>query len=260
MGRERTGKRQYFLLCIACLIIFSLSGCNALKDLSRVPDREAAEMSRKAAMHFQRAREFTANGYFEEALRENEAVLSMTIKAPFADEALFNMGLIHLHYSNSKRDNKAALDIFRRLTRDYPQGAFAEQARIWTDTIETVEKLTKRADEKRAVADSLARFNRLLSQGDYEGALRESNRVLSIAGKSTPADEALFNAGLVYADYRNPKKDFKRAIGFFERIVKEFPQSALVQESEIWLRVLRVIERSKQVDIEIEEMKKEMSK
>lgn len=267
MGRKRIGKRQHILFCIACLILVSFSGCNALKEVARIPAKENLDTEKKANSHFLNAKGFLVNGNFEEALRENQAVLSMTDKTPFADEALFNMGLIHVHYANNKKDYKSSLEFFRRLIRDYPQSPFSEQAKTLADSIETIDKLTKRTEEltrrteeKKTANESLVRANRFFAQGDYEGALRENNRVLSAAGKNAPADEALFNSGLVYADYRNPKKDFKRSLGFFERIVKEFPQSPLVQQSEIWIRVLRVIEKSKQVDLEIEEMKKEMSR
>jgi hypothetical protein len=43
-------------------------------------------------------------------------------------------------------------------------------------------------------------------------------------------------------------------------LIEGYPKSPLVQQAKIWVGVLQVIEKSKQVDIEIEEMKKELSK
>ncbi|MEW6109457.1 MAG: tetratricopeptide repeat protein [Nitrospirota bacterium] len=259
MGRKRTGERQYILFCIAGIILISLSACNALKGVGKDANNKAGHR-KEVYKHLLAANELVENGNLEDAIKENQLVLSMSNNTPPADEALFNMGLIYVHHGNNRKDYKASLEMFKRLEKDYPQSPLVEQAKTWVSTLETIDKLTKRADEKRSVNESLFRANKLLSQGDYEGALREYNKVLAITGKNAPADEALFNSGLIYADYRNPKKDIKKALGFFERVMKDYPQSLLVQESEIWIGVLRVIEKSKQVDIEIEEMKKEMSR
>jgi len=108
--------------------------------------------------------------------------------------------------------------------------------------------------------EHLVRAKKLLAQGDYEETIKESMKTLSLSGRNAPGDEALFTMGLVYAHYKNPKKNFDKAIGFFERVVREYPQSPLLEQSQIWIGVLNLIRQSKQVDIEIEEIKKELSK
>jgi hypothetical protein len=75
-----------------------------------------------------------------------------------------------------------------------------------------------------------------------------------------PGDEAIFNMGLIYAHYGNPKKDNEKSIFFFRKLLNEHPKSPLVEQAKIWIGVLNVIEKSKQVDLEIEEMKKELSR
>ena len=60
----------------------------------------------------------------------------------------------------------------------------------------------------------------------------------------------------MYAHYANPKKDYQKARGCFTRMAKEYPRSPLVEEAKIWTSVLESMEKSKRVDIEIEEMKK----
>ncbi len=99
-----------------------------------------------------------------------------------------------------------------------------------------------------------------IDRGDFEGAMKASQRVLSHSPKSPPGDEALLNMGLINAHYANPKKDYKKALGYFLRVEREFPRSPLVEEAKIWIGVLRSFEKAKQVDIEIEEKKKEMGK
>ncbi len=104
----------------------------------------------------------------------------------------------------------------------------------------------------------LAHAKKLLSQGDVEGALKESQKWLSVSGKNSPADEALFTMGLAYIHHKNPKRDYRQALEHFDRLVREFPQSPLADQAMTWLGVLRVIEQSKEVDLEIEKMKKEL--
>ncbi|HXW69276.1 MAG TPA: hypothetical protein VEJ88_06675 [Dissulfurispiraceae bacterium] len=109
-------------------------------------------------------------------------------------------------------------------------------------------------------AEHILHAQKLLAQGDYEETLRESMKALSLSGKNSPGDEALFTMGLVYAHYKNPKKNFDEAIGFFERLVREYPQSPLLEQSQIWIGILKLIRQSTEVDIQIEEIKKGLSK
>jgi len=115
----------------------------------------------------------------------------------------------------------------------------------------------KENQRERSANDHLILSQELLTGGDYEKALKENQKVLSLSAKRPPGDAALFNMGLIYAHDSNPKKDYKKSLGFFTKLIKEFPQSPLVEQAKIWVSVLDVIEKSKQVDIEIEKKKKE---
>ncbi len=128
----------------------------------------------------------------------------------------------------------------------------------------------------------------LLYQGDYEGALKECQQVLSHSSPSSPKDKALFNMGLIYAYPDNPKKDYEKSLDVFRRLTKDYPQSDLANQAKTWIGVLieyeklkktneklnqtneklnqtieklnQIIEKSKQVDIEIEEKKRVKTK
>ena len=76
--------------------------------------------------------------------------------------------------------------------------------------------------------------------------------------KKPPGDKALFNMGLIYAHYGNPEKDYKKSISFFTKLIKEYSNSALVEQAKIWVGILDAIEKEKQVDIEIEKKKNEL--
>jgi outer membrane protein assembly factor BamD (BamD/ComL family) len=102
----------------------------------------------------------------------------------------------------------------------------------------------------------LQAFESLINQGNFDAAVKKSEGVLAASPRSPQVDEALFTLGLVYAHAENPKKDYRKSREYFARLRKEFPGSPLAGESKIWIGVLEMIEKAKQVDIEIEEKKK----
>ena len=132
----------------------------------------------------------------------------------------------------------------------------------------------KEMGAKRETCEYFTTAQKLLDQGDYKGSLRENEKVLSLYDNIPPGDEALFNIGLIYAHYGYPKRDYKKSLDLFKRLVKTFPQSPLAGQAKLWIGILRenerlnreieelnkTIKKSKQVDIEIEEKKKELSK
>ena len=113
--------------------------------------------------------------------------------------------------------------------------------------------------ERREANESLILAQNLMAKGDYEGSLRESQKVLGLLKDQPPADTAIFNMGLIYAHPKNPKKDNKRAIYFFN-LIKGYPDSPWAEQAKIWVGVLDGVEKLKQVDLEIEERKRDRSR
>jgi TolA-binding protein len=80
--------------------------------------------------------------------------------------------------------------------------------------------------------------------------------------------------GLILAHPGNSKKDYAKSLALFKRLMKDHPRSPWTEQAQAWVGVLqeneklsrsieelsRVIEKSKQVDIEIEEKKREKAK
>jgi len=106
----------------------------------------------------------------------------------------------------------------------------------------------------------LERVRYLIARGDFESAVKQSQEMLSRTPNTPPGDEALMDLGLISTHYANPKKDYKKAMTYFMRVEKEFPNSPLVEESKIWVSVLRAFEKAKQVDLEIEQKKQGLGK
>jgi hypothetical protein len=118
----------------------------------------------------------------------------------------------------------------------------------------------KEVPERDEAQEILLQAHNLMAKGDFDGSVRENQKVLAMAKQETPADTATFNMGLIYAHPKNPKKDNKRAIGFFNRVIKSFPESPLVEQAKIWVGVLDDVEKLKQVDLEIEEKKRDRAR
>ena len=126
---------------------------------------------------------------------------------------------------------------------------------------------------KKESRESLVRAQRLFEQGEYEGSLKENQKVLAFSNDVPPGDEALFHTAIIYAHVGYPKRDYKKSLDLFMRLVKKFPRSPWTKQAEIWIGILRENERlyreveelnqtlkkSKEVDIEINKKKKELA-
>ena len=69
--------------------------------------------------------------------------------------------------------------------------------------------------------------------------------------------------GLIYAHSRNPQRDIEKSLEYFKRLIKNYPKSPFVDQAKIWVGILEeneelsyLIRKLKQVDIDIEEMKR----
>jgi len=278
MGRKQIGRRKYVFYSIACLISLSLFRCAAIDELRT---REEAKWDLRQGY------KLLAQGNYEGALDKCQKALALSNRKPPEDEALFYIGLIYASSRYPKRDTKKSMDFFTDILNDWPQSRYVEQAKIWLGVLHENERmnlllkrmrpqetrpteaksLDVKAEDFIEVRESQTRSQRLLAAGDFEGFISENQRVLSVAHPRSSKDEALFNLGLIYAHEGNPKKDFLKSLDFFKRLIREHPRSPLVEQAKIWVGLLQeyeslgqVIQKLKQVDIEVEERKREKAK
>ncbi|MGA1841101.1 MAG: tetratricopeptide repeat protein [bacterium] len=258
MGKKYFGKRQYLYLCFTFLIFFLLA-CATIKN---------ARNKHTVYERLQHSQALLTKRDFKSALKENLDILSSSDGASYKDSVLFNTGLIYAHYDNPEKDYNESNRYFEKIIHEYPQSSLAEQSRIWTGVLKEISEKKIKNEEKTndlkieepSIAEKhLDRGRELLALGDYKKALEENRKVLSLTDeKNILKDDALFNIGLIYAHYGNPEKDYKMSRMSFKDLIKDYPQSPLILQAKIWLGVLNVIEREKQVDIEIEKKKKEL--
>ena len=142
--------------------------------------------------------------------------------------------------------------------------------------------------KEQEATEHLMQSRKLVAQGDYQSALRESEKAITAAPNSQQAEEALLYTGLIYADAANPKKDYAKSVSYLKKLLKDYPESGLAAEARIIAALLQenerlnrsieklngsieklngtieklnsVIEESKKVDIGIEEKKREKTK
>jgi len=196
------------------------------------------------------SRTLISEGNFDGALKENEKVLSLFMKEPPGDQAIYNMGLIYAHHLNPGKDFRKSMLYFEKLIEEQPHSPLAEEANIWVGLLKKISM-----DD-----EYFLRSTRLLSKGDYQGALKENRKILSFFNTEPPSDQALFNIALIYAHYGNPDKDYKESGRYFEQLIQKHPGSPLAEQAKIWLNVLNIIEKAKQVDIEIDKKKRELTR
>lgn len=284
MGREQIRARKYVYFCAASLILILLFSCAGIEN---------ARLRNQAQEYLLRGQTFLSQRNYDGAVDEFQKVLSLPLDKPLKAEALYNMGLVYAHFGNPKRDYKKSLNLFLKILNDYPKSDQVEQAKMWVgvllenlETAKKAEKLREAAknwEERKESLKELRRRNqqetkfeeygegrehlirsqKLLAQGNYEGAVVENQKVLSLPDPRSPKDEALLNLGLIYAHFRNPQKDLEKSLEYFKRLIKHYPKSSFVEQAKTWVGILEeneelnyLIQKLKQVDIDIEEMKR----
>ena len=234
-----------------------------------------------AGKYLDRSEKLLAEGNFGQALEENQKTLFLFPQDPPGDIALFNMGLIYVHPANPDKDYVKARGAFIMLTTQFPGGELAQRARMWLEVLLDLEHARQVARESEIQArnrieileqekeglrrqlesgDELLGLQELLARGEFRKAVRENKEVLSRYGKKPLSDSALFNMGLIYAHFANPDRNYKQSLFYFKQLVRDFPESSLAEQAKIWVDMLQVIEKTKQVDILIEEKKKELTR
>jgi len=247
-----------------------LSGCATFEGIKgKLAARE----------YMNRSSELLAAGSYQEAIAENQQVLSMSVAGVPKDKAIFNIALIYAHNKNPGKDYRKSLGYFKTLVKDYPDSVLREQAEIWASAISDIQKsriereenknnrkvnsVQKVSNERNEQVTSnlhLLRSQKLFSEGKYKEVIDENSVLLQMPGKNLFRDRALFNMGLVYAHHDNPDKDYAKSLSYFSQLIEQYPDSPLAVQAAIWQNVLNVIEKAKQVDIEIEQKKKELSR
>ena len=258
MGKKHIRKRQCFHFFIACLMIVIFSGCASLSVYRN---------KRAANDHLKKAEHLFEQGDFVRSERENRMILSIIDRGEPADKAIYNLGLIYAHRDNVERDYLKSVDLFKRILEEYPDSPIYNHAKALFFLLNDNLSFQNQNIKSQVQIENLSIINGYLLQTDelvktnnFKKALQINQEALSIPSKEHRYDEILFNIGLIYAHHDNPDKNYKISIEYFDRLIKEYPESPLIDQTKVWQSLLDVIEKSKQVDIEIDQKKKELAR
>ena len=65
------------------------------------------------------------------------------------------IGLVYAHYKNPKRDYKKSIKVFKKLIHDYPNSPFVEQAKVWSDALQTIQDSQNKVNDLKKKNDEL---------------------------------------------------------------------------------------------------------
>lgn len=232
-------------------------------------ERIAARQSHRQLEQF---REDLASGFYETVIEQAREIVAANETEPPADVAFYSLGEAYAHHDYGGRDHDLSQYYFQKLIELFPESPLTAEARTYIGFFETIAAKEMEAaaqmhhtpaketaaPEHETVSAPLPR--KVVENHNFEEAVRKNLLILEQAGQQHPADEALYNLGLIYAHIDNPAKDFKKSQIYFHVLAKQFPDSALAEEAQIWLGLFETIEKMQQIDIDIEQQKKQLTR
>jgi outer membrane protein assembly factor BamD (BamD/ComL family) len=216
-------------------------------------------------------RYYLASGFFDTVIQQSRQVLRDNETRPPADLALYALGEVYANYAYRGKDYELSKQYFEKLLKNFPYSPLASEAKTYLGLYEdlaakdrTISALREKSARAEAAAEkateSVAAARPVVENRNFDEAIHKNEQILKEAGKSPPADEALYNLGLIYAHNDNPAKDYSKAQEYFLRLTREFPDSPLAEEARIWLGLFGVFEKMRQIDLEIEQQKKQLNR
>ena len=183
MGRKRIRSGQYVCLCLALLGL--IPGCSLLQD---------REQRREMRESMAQGQTLLARGDFDGSLSEYQKILSLAQELSPGDAATFNIGLIHAHPNNPKKDSQKAIDSFDSVIHRYPQSPLATQAKIWIGILnEAAESRQEIERSKQAIEKShqeVERSKQIIekSKQEIEKTKQEIEKSKQVIEKSKQVD------------------------------------------------------------------------
>jgi tetratricopeptide (TPR) repeat protein len=92
-----------------------------------------------------------------------------------------------------------------------------------------------------------------LALGEYDKALEENKKVISLAGRDIRVDKALFYMGLIYAYPDNSARDYGKSIFSFSRMIRDYPESPLGDQAKT---VLDLLQKNGKLDVTTDNLNK----
>lgn len=87
----------------------------------------------------------------------------------------------------------------------------------------------------------------MMQEGNYEAFLKANEKSLEECNKYDECAVALFNLGFLHAYSPSPYLSFAKAVRYFDRLIRDYPDSPWAYQAKAWLDILRrniVLERN----------------
>jgi len=250
----RTRKHILYYIAVSCLAAaVNIVSCAPIQD-------KIAEIN--SSQQLDQYRENLANGFFETVILKGRQVVEKDETTRPADIALYALGEAYAHHTYDGKDYVLSQYYFEKLIENFPDSRLTSEAKLYISLLETIadkEKMViiEKTQEKKTVPVAVP--SKVVENQDFEEAVRRNIHILEEAGKNQPADAALYNLGLIYAHIDNPAKDYGKSQNYFQQLTKQFPDSELAEEARVWLGLFETIEKIQQIDIEIDQQKKQLT-
>jgi outer membrane protein assembly factor BamD (BamD/ComL family) len=267
VGNKSGRKGQYILFYIAVSFIvatLNIVACAPVQDkITAIRAHQQLEEYRKSM----------AAGFFETIIEQSEQVLAENETEPPADVALYVLGEVYARPNFAGMDYTRSKFYFEKLVENFPDSELTPEAKTYISLFETIaakEKEVAAAEQKsdqevkqvgkEETAAPVTEAPLIDDNKNFAEAVARNLQILEESGTNKPADEALYNLGLIYAHVDNPAKDYQKSQAYFTTLTEQFPDSELAEEARIWLGLFETIEKIQQIDIEIEQQKKQLTR
>jgi len=214
-----------------------------------------------------------AAGYFEAVIEPCKQIIEKNETTPPADVAFYALGQTYAQHNFAGRDYDLSQYYFEKLVENFPDSMLASEAKTYISLFETIAAMQRVADAmeeqvayviKESSAEKESEFStelrKVIENQNFEESEKKYLRIVEEAGRKKPADKALYNLGLIYAHTDNPAKDYQKSQLYFHQLTEQFPGSEYAEEAHIWLGVFETIEKMQQIDVDIEQQKKQLNR
>jgi tetratricopeptide (TPR) repeat protein len=94
---------------------------------------------------------------------------------------------------------------------------------------------------------------RYFAEGNFASALEENEKVLFLAGRNTPIDEALFSIALIHAQFDNLARDYGKSLITLKKLINDYPGSPLAQQAKV---IVGLIQNNERLNRQVERLNK----
>ena len=256
----RTNTLLYLL--VTCLFAFFLNACAPIQKV--IDEREQHQQ-------LEEYRRNLGKGLFERVVAESLDIIEIDDNAPAAEIALYALGEVYAHHDYTDRDYAVSQFYFERLIENFPNSHLSSEAGVYISLFQAIDarekdvtdqkiELQRTALKEKEVVHVEKPRKQIIENNDFINATASNIQMLNLAGGDKPADKAMYNLGLIYAHLDNPEKDYKKAQAFFYNLIEQFPESEYTEEAGIMLGLLDIIDKIQQIDIELQQKRRKLSR